>query len=203
MGQRDGRRVLWAGGGALALVALAPAIAFAHPAGGAGHGFGSGFAHPFLGLDHLLAMIAVGIWAGQRGDKALWVLPAAFITAMGVGGALAFFGVGLPGVEAGILASVLVLGALIAGSARLPLLAAASFVAVFALFHGHAHGTEMPQTLSGFSYGAGVSTATALLHVAGVAFPAALHQWSGVQRQAWVRLAGVAIGIGGAALLLV
>lgn len=203
MGRRDGRMFLWAGAGALALVAFAPAIAFAHPGGGVVHGFGSGFAHPFLGWDHLLAMIAVGIWAGQRGGKARWVLPVAFVAAMGVGGALAFSGVALPGVEAGILASVLVLGALIAAAARLPLLGAAAVVAAFALFHGHAHGTEMPQTLSGLGYGAGFSAATALLHAAGVTVPASLHRLGGLQRQAWVRLAGVAIGLGGAALLFV
>lgn len=201
MGRRDERNFLGTGVGAFVLVALAPAIAFAHPAGGAAHGFGSGFAHPFLGLDHLLAMIAVGIWAGQRAGRALWVLPASFVAAMGLGGALAFSGVGLPGVEAGILASVLVLGALIAVAARLPLPAAAAVVAGFALFHGHAHGTEMPQTLSGFSYGAGFSAATALLHAAGVAGVALLHRLGGVQRPAWVRLAGVAIGLGGAAFL--
>lgn len=199
MGRRDRRTFLWAGIGALALVA--PTVASAHPAGGAAHGFGSGFAHPFLGWDHILAMVAVGVWAGQRGGKARWVLPAAFVAAMAVGGALAFSGVGMPGVEAGILASVLVLGALIAAAARLPLVAAAAIVAGFALFHGHAHGTEMPQTLSGFAYGAGFSAATALLHGTGVVVPASLHRLGGIEGLG-VRLAGAAIGLGGVALLL-
>lgn len=185
--------------GVLLLVALAPQIAFAHPGHGAAHGFGHGFLHPLSGWDHLLAMVAVGVWAGQRGGKAVWLLPAAFVGTMIVGGALGLAGVGLPGVEAGILASVLVLGALIATASRFPETAAAALVAGFALFHGHAHGTEMPPNLSGAAYGAGFVTATAALHAAGIALPAVLLRTAS---ERWVRLTGAGIGLFGLALVL-
>lgn len=190
------RAFLWLAG---ACIALAPAVAMAHPGHGSTHGFANGFAHPLLGWDHLLAMVAVGLWAGQRAGKALWVLPATFVATMAAGCALAFAGVGLPGVEAGILTSVLVLGALVAFAARLPLAGGAALVACFALFHGHAHGTEMPQSLSGAAYGLGFASATALLHGVGLALPALLR---GVRRAEWVRFAGVAIGLAGVALVL-
>lgn len=185
-------------GGALALCLLVPAVALAHPGHDHTHGFGNGFAHPFLGWDHLLAMVAVGIWAGQRGSRALWLLPTAFVGTMAIGGGLAFADIVLPGVEAGILASVLVLGALIALAARFPDAAAAGLVAAFALFHGHAHGAEMPQNLSGLAYGAGFTSATALLHGAGIALPALLLR---AAHGRWVRFAGAAIGLAGVALL--
>ena len=183
------------------LSALLPSMALAHPGPGAVHGFGSGFAHPFFGWDHLLAMVAVGIWAGQRGGRALWLLPALFVSAMAFGGGLGAMGVGLAGVEAGILASVLVLGVLIAASARVPLVAAGGLVVLFALFHGHAHGTEMPLSHSGLAYGAGFCAATALLHGAGILLPAVLRRVAGEQRLAWVRLSGAAIGLAGLALI--
>lgn len=192
----------WRSSGLAAVAMLFPAIASAHPGHGVAHGFGSGFAHPFFGWDHLLAMIAVGIWAGQRGGKARWLLPLAFVGTMAVGATLGVLGTGLPGVEAGILASVLVLGVLIAASAELPLAAAAALVAAFALFHGHAHGSEMPLTHSGIAYGAGFCLATALLHGMGVALPLLLHRLPGDGRLAWVRLSGAAIGAAGLALIL-
>ena len=162
----------------LGLLALLPTAAFAHTGVGPTHGLLHGFTHPLFGWDHLLAMIAVGIWAGQRGGKARWLLPLAFVGTMAVGATLGVLGTGLPGVEAGILASVLVLGVLIAASAELPLAAAAALVAAFALFHGHAHGSEMPLTHSGIAYGAGFCLATALLHGMGVALPVLLSKTS-------------------------
>lgn len=187
--------------GALALAMLLPLPAYAHVGHGATHGFGNGFLHPFMGLDHLLAMTAVGIWAGQRGGRALWLLPVVFVLTMALGGALGVSGVGLPGVEAGIVASVLVLGVLIATAVRFPLLAASVLTAAFALFHGHAHGTEMPATLSGFAYGAGFCTATALLHGAGVALPTSLRRLVGERHPSWLRFAGAGIGAAGVVLI--
>lgn len=192
----------WGSATLAAAAALLPAIAAAHPGHGAAHGFGSGFVHPLFGWDHLLAMVAVGIWAGQRGGKARWLLPSIFVGVMAVGGALGGVGVGLPGVEAGILASVLVLGALIAGAARFPLAAAAVLVAAFALVHGHAHGAEMLRSHGGLAYGAGFCLSTALLHAAGIAFPALAGRLPGEARFAWVRLSGAAIGLAGLALIL-
>lgn len=187
---------------ALASVALLPATALAHPGHGP-HGFVDGFVHPLFGWDHLLAMVAVGLWAGQRGGKATWLLPTTFVATMALGGVLALAGVGLPGVEIGILASVLALGALVAAAARVPLAAAAAVVAAFALFHGHAHGTEMPPDASGIAWGLGFSTATALLHAAGVALPALIHRGFGERRIDWVRLGGAGIGLAGLVLALV
>src|SRR5579883_978366 len=138
----------------LALLALVPVLASAHPGHGT-HGFASGFSHPLLGLDHILAMVAVGLWAAQLGGRSLWAVPATFVGVMSVGGMLGLLGVPLPMVEAGILASVLILGLFIATAVRLPLAASMLLVGAFALFHGHAHGTEIPATASGLTYGLG------------------------------------------------
>lgn len=188
-------------GGALALAVLLPGLAHAHPGHATSHGFGHGFVHPLFGWDHLLAMIAVGIWAGQRGGRAAWLLPAIFVATMSLGAALGFRGVALPGVEGGILLSVLVLGALIAAAASIPLALAAAVVAAFALVHGHAHGTEMPADLGGLAYGAGFVSATALLHAVGVALPLAVRRLD-AGRVPLVRLAGAAIGLAGALLVV-
>jgi urease accessory protein len=148
-------------------------------------------------------MIAVGIWGAQRGGRAVWILPATFVVTMAVGGIIGFSGIPLPGVEAGILASVLILGFLIAAAARFPLGAGMAVVALFAIFHGHAHGTEMPQTISGIAYSLGFSTATTLLHAGGAIMPIALRRIIGERQVQWVRLAGAGIGLAGLALLLV
>ena len=157
----------------LPLVAfLAPLSAFAHP----GHegsdftwDFSAGFAHPFTGFDHLLAMIAVGFWAAQLGGRARWLVPSAFLAAMIAGAALGRAGFAFSGTEQLIAASVLVLGILIATAARLPLPASMALVGVFALFHGFAHGAEMPATAAALQYGLGFVATTALLHAAGLA----------------------------------
>src|SRR5262249_25638018 len=127
-----------------ALVALTPVLAQAHILPGEAHGFTSGLNHPLHGLDHILAMVAVGLWAAQLGGRALWVLPASFVGFMTLGGALGMSGMHLPLVEAGIIASVVALGIFVAASARLPLLASVAVTGLFAMFHGHAHGTEIP-----------------------------------------------------------
>lgn len=143
--------------------------AAAHTGHGATDGFASGFLHPLLGLDHLLAMIAVGLWGARIGGRALWLVPAAFVTVMALGGLVAVAGVDLPMVELGIIGSVLVLGLLVAAAPQLPFWAPAAIVALFALFHGHAHGTEMPETVSGLAYGLGFVLAAASLHGLGLA----------------------------------
>src|SRR5262249_22776051 len=155
--------------GLLALGALALASpAQAHMIGAGGGGWAQGFAHPFLGLDHILAMVAVGVWAEQTGRPALWVLPVAFPLAMAGGGLLGVADVPVPGIEAGIAASVLGLGLLIAFEVKPPLALSIALVTLFALFHGHAHGTELPQAASPLLYGLGFVAATGILHLIGL-----------------------------------
>ncbi|AJC83688.1 HupE/UreJ family protein (plasmid) [Rhizobium etli bv. phaseoli str. IE4803] len=155
--------------GLLALAAVAlPAVASAHPAVGEAAGFSHGFAHPLSGLDHVLAMVMVGVLAFQLGGRALWLLPATFIMVMAIGGALGVAGVNVPFVEIGIAFSVIVLGTVVALNVRAPLAAALGMVGFFATFHGHAHGAEMPEDAAGAAYAAGFMIATALLHVAGL-----------------------------------
>lgn len=151
-----------------AAVLCLPTVAHAHVGLGHTHGLLAGAGHPLTGLDHLCAMIAVGLWAAQRGGRSLWLVPATFVSIMGLGAVLGVFGVGMPWVEPGVAASVLVLGILIASAARLPLVASAGIVGVFALLHGHAHGTEMAPTESGLLYGIGFVVVTALLHAFGI-----------------------------------
>jgi len=150
------------------LAALAATPAAAHVGAGPASGFTSGVTHPLFGPDHLLAMIAVGLWAGLVGGKALWVWPATFVATMVLGGVLAMMGVGLPFVEPAILASVIVLGAAVALAVRASVPVGALMVGVFALFHGHAHGTEIPATAGGLDYLAGFALATAILHGVGI-----------------------------------
>jgi urease accessory protein len=144
---------------------LAPAAAFAHP----GHGTGliAGIAHPLTGMDHLLAMIAVGLWAAQQQGAARWALPCTFVGTMLIGGVLGFAGLQLPALESGIAASVLALGLAVALAVRPPLVLAVMATALFALFHGVAHGLELPEMSSPWTYAAGFVAATAVLHAAG------------------------------------
>ncbi|ANK87902.1 MULTISPECIES: HupE/UreJ family protein [unclassified Rhizobium] len=156
--------------GLLALAAAAlPAVASAHPAVGDAAGFGHGFAHPMSGLDHVLAMVMVGVVAFQLGGRAIWLLPLTFVSMMAFGGALGVAGVDLPFVETGIALSVVVLGGMIAINVRAPLAAAFGMAGLFAIFHGHAHGAEMPEDAAGAAYAAGFMMATGLLHGAGLA----------------------------------
>ena len=142
--------------------------ALAHTGAGPTTGLAAGIAHPLGGLDHLLAMVGVGLSAALIGGRALWLLPLAFISAMALAAAVALLGMPLPFVELGIGLSVVVIGILAALGASVPVTAAAAVAAAFAIFHGHAHGTEMPVDASGLAYGAGFVAATAALHLAGI-----------------------------------
>ncbi len=152
----------------LAVFALLPVLAQAHPGHGPADSFASGLNHPLHGLDHILAMVAVGLWAAQMGGRSRWVVPVTFVSLMTVGGAMGMLGLPLPMVETGILVSVVAMGVLIAAAARLPLAASMALVGVFAIFHGHAHGTEIPAAASGLNYALGFILATALLHACGL-----------------------------------
>lgn len=160
------------------------------------HGFGSGFAHPLHGLDHILAMVAVGLWAGQLGGRARWLVPASFVAVMALGGALAMAGLRVPYTEEGILLSVLVLGILVAVAARFPLPASMAIVGIFAFFHGHSHGMEMPANAVGYAYGAGFVLATVLLHAVGIGLAYTVHSVN----LPVVRWAGAAIAVAGICL---
>jgi urease accessory protein len=154
--------------------------------------FAAGFTHPFLGLDHLLAMVAVGVWAAQMGGRSLPALPATFVTIMAVGAALGAGGVPLPRVEGMVAVSVLALGCVVGLSARLSWYWAVPMVAAFALFHGHAHGVEMPDFAAPWRYFLGFTLATASLHALGVVAASALKT-----HPALVRAGGAAIGLAG------
>jgi len=153
---------------------LSPSLALAHIGTGLTHDHGfdafTGFLHPFMGLDHLLAMVSVGMIAAMLGGRALWLVPASFLTMMAVGGALAMEHIPEPFVEIAIALSVVTLGLVIATHARLSLGAAMGLIGFFALFHGYAHGVEMPETASGFTYGLAFLAATSLLHAIGILF---------------------------------
>jgi urease accessory protein len=175
-----------AGGAALAHTGLEHALSFA-----------SGFRHPWTGLDHILAMVAIGLWAGLNGGRALWAWPVAFVGAMVAGGALGIAGVPVPMVEPGILASVIVLGLLVLTAARLPVGVGVALVAIFAVLHGHAHGAELPGAASAASYAAGFATATALLHGVGLAVAWLASSESG---RFAVRGTGALVAVAGVAL---
>jgi urease accessory protein len=151
-----------------ALAALLPTAAMAHTGVGDVGGFAHGFWHPITGLDHVLAMVLVGMLAWQLGDRALWLVPATFVLVMAVGGALGVVGVAIPLVELGIALSVVVLGAAVALGIRAPVAVAMGLAGLFAIFHGHAHGAEMPVDASGLAYGVGFMIATAALHLGGI-----------------------------------
>ncbi|EJB02027.1 hydrogenase/urease accessory protein [Rhizobium leguminosarum bv. trifolii WSM597] len=188
--------------GLLALAATAlPAVAYAHPAIGEAAGFSHGFAHPMSGLDHILAMVMVGVFAFQLGGRATWLAPATFVLVMALGGVLGVAGIGLPFVETGIALSVVVLGAVIALNVKAPLAAALGLIGLFAVFHGHAHGAEMPEDASGAAYALGFLVATALLHAAGLALGYVIGR-AGERRGAFVtRAAGSVAAIAGVGIL--
>ena len=163
---------------AFALTLSMPSLAHAHPGLGSTGGFSHGLAHPLLGLDHLCAMVAVGLWAAQLGGRARWLVPLAFVGVMALGGMLGMAAISIPFAEHGILASVLVLGALIAAAVRLPVGASAAIVGAFALFHGHAHGAEMPENTSGLLYALGFIVATTGLHLGGTGLGSLAQRWT-------------------------
>ncbi len=182
------------------LIGLAGA-AQAHTGGAGGAGFEQGFAHPFGGLDHLAAMVTVGLWAAQRGGRALWAVPLSFMGMMLVGGLLGLESVALPSVELGIAASLVVLGSLVALAVRPSPVLGAAIVGVFAVFHGHAHGAEIPDAAAPALYAAGFVGATGLLHLLGIAAfrSVAAAKIGG----ALVRLTGAAVAACGVAMLAV
>jgi urease accessory protein len=147
---------------------LAPSAALAHTGIGGTSGFMHGFMHPLSGFDHQLAMILVGIFAYQLGGRALWLVPLTFVTVMALGGLLGVNGMPLAFVEVGIALSVIVLGAVVAFGVKAPVAVAMGVVGLFAVFHGHAHGSEMPLDALGVAYGLGFMLATALLHAVGI-----------------------------------
>ncbi len=170
-----------------------PAVAFAHT-GAASGGLLSGFTHPLFGPDHIAAMVAVGLWGAFLGPPAIYLLPVVFPLVMAVGGALAILGLRLSGVEIGIALSAIILGLMVALAARPPLLVAAALVGVFAVFHGHAHGAELPAGADAVAYSLGFVVATGLLHLTGIAF-GLLGRWpAGLIA---VRAAGAAIALAG------
>ncbi|WP_425053246.1 HupE/UreJ family protein [Psychromarinibacter sp. S121] len=182
-------------GVALALVASAAA---AHTGEGVTGGFLSGFTHPILGWDHVIAMVAVGLWGAFLGAPAIWLLPIVFPLVMAFGGALGVMGIPIPAVETGIALSGVVLGLLIAFAVKAELWIAAVIVAIFAIFHGHAHGTELPEAANPFAYAVGFVIGTGLLHLCGIALGLLTKLPWGTYA---IRAAGVVIAaIGGAFL---
>ncbi len=175
-------------------------VAHAHTNGLPHMDFAAGLGHPFSGLDHILAMVAVGLWATQLGGRALWQVPLTFVLTMAAGGALGFMGTPLPYVELGIAGSVLVLGGLVAFNSRLPLAASMGLVGVFAIFHGYAHGAEMAAEASAFWYSLGFMLATIALH--GIGIGAGLAAGRGIPARL-VRLSGAAIAASGLVMLTV
>jgi urease accessory protein len=187
--------------GALTLAgALLPTAALAHTGIGAAGGFAHGFWHPVGGLDHVLAMVAVGAFAVRLGGRAVWLVPAAFVAMMAVGGFAGLEGVPLPLVETAIALSVVVLGLAVAFQWKLPVAAASALVGLFAIFHGHAHGSEMPVDASGLTYAAGFMLATASLHVAGIGLGLAVGRIGARSRLA-LQASGGAMALAGVALL--
>lgn len=177
---------------------MLPSTASAHQETGTVWGFTSGFLHPLTGLDHITAMMAVGLWGAFLGETAIWVLPVVFPVVMSLGGVLGVLGVPLPGVETGIALSCLTLGIVVAFALRPPLWVAAVIVGTFAIFHGHAHGAEMPKAANAITYAVGFVVATGLLHLSGIAF-GLLTRWPIGQKL--VRVGGVAIAVIGLGFL--
>lgn len=177
-----------------ALLLLAVTDVSAHSAEGLAGGFLSGLMHPVLGPDHVIAMVAVGLWGAFLGKPAIWLLPIVFPMVMAFGGALGVAGIPVPAVETGIAVSAIVLGAMVAFAARPPIWVAAVIVGAFAIFHGHAHGTELPGAANPLAYSLGFVIATGLLHLCGIAFGALAHWPAG---KVAVRAGGGLIALGG------
>jgi urease accessory protein len=175
-------------------ILLCPAPAFAHVQQSEAAGFLTGLLHPISGWDHVLAMIAVGLWGAQLGAPAIWVLPVAFPLVMAMGGMLGLLGVPVPGIEYGIAASAILLGTAVAFEVRPSIVVAALLVGVFAIFHGHAHGTELPPGQNALLYSIGFVIATGCLHALGIGV-GAVHGWGWGQKL--LRTAGAVVAMGG------
>ena len=182
---------------ALLAAALWPLAAQAHQTADMGSGFATGFLHPLTGVDHVLAMVAVGMWGAQLGAPAIWVLPVAFPLVMSIGGVAGILGVPLPAVEPGIALSVIVLGACIAFDRRPPLAIAGAIVSMFAIFHGYAHGHELPNQASAIAFSAGFVLATGTLHLIGIGIGTVTHLRHGMTV---LRAGGGMISLAGFAL---
>lgn len=169
---------------------LVPSVALAHTGVGTTHGFTAGLLHPLSGLDHLLAMVGVGLLAAMIGGRATYLVPTSFLAMMVVGGALGSLGVALPGVEVGIALSVIVIGGLVAMGANVPTLVASLLAAVFALFHGHAHGTELPLGGDIAGYTIGFVLATAFLHAVGLGMGFGLDRLGDPSGRRFMRFSG-------------
>ncbi len=183
----------------LAILALLPGLALAHPGHDLTLGFMTGVQHPWAGLDHLAAMLAIGLWAAQLGGVQRWAVPVSFVSVMLLGAALGYSGVVLSAVEPGIAASVLVLGLLVAMAVRLPAMLCVLLASGFALLHGHAHGAEMPLQASALSYIAGFALSTAVLHGLGLLLACLLTDRAPRHSLRWV---GALVATSGAALLM-
>jgi urease accessory protein len=186
---------------AAAVLAAGSTVASAHVGVGDTAGFAYGFGHPLGGLDHILAMIAVGLYAAQLGGRAVWLVPASFVCFMIFGAALGVADVAVPFVEIGIGLSVVFLGAAVACGLRVGPAAAMAVVGFFAIFHGHAHGAEMPGTAAGLAYGVGFAMATALLHALGIAGGLMLGSRLPALGPALIRSLGAVASIAGIGLL--
>ena len=191
----DGQR---RSGGLATLAWLLPAALLAHTRGGEAAGLLAGLSHPVSGLDHVLAMVAVGLWGAQLGPPAVWLLPVAFPMVMALGGTLGLVGVHLPGVEIGIALSAIGLGAAVLFEAKPKLGVAAVLVGFFAIFHGHAHGTELPPGANGLLYSIGFVVATGLLHLAGIGI-GTIHRWPAGRTA--LRWTGALVALAGLAFL--
>jgi urease accessory protein len=192
---KDPRAELWTKCAEIAVtVLLCARLVEAHIQKGEAAGFLSGVRHPISGLDHALAMIAVGLWGAQLGAPAIWLFPVAFPMVMALGGMMALMGIPLPGAEVGIAASAILLGAAVMFESRPRLLIAASLVGFFAIFHGYAHGTELPPGQSGLLYSIGFVIATGCLHGVGITI-GLIHRWGWGQKV--VRFAGAGMAVAG------
>jgi urease accessory protein len=180
---------------------VVPAAAFAHPAIGETSGLAHGFAHPFTGIDHILTMVTVGFFAATVGGRALWAVPLTFMALMAMGAGLGLAGVGLPYVEAMIALSVLILGLAVAVPREWPVAAAMLLVGIFAVFHGHTHGTETAETVSAAEYGLGFMLATGLLHLTGIAMGIGLARLGAIRAQWISQTGGIAVAAVGVSLL--
>ncbi len=188
-------------GTALTVAAASATPAAAHVGVGEASGFMHGFWHPIGGLDHVLAMVAVGLFAANLGGRAMWLVPLSFVTMMAFGGWLGMAQINVPFVELGIAASVVVIGLAVALNLSMPTLAAMTLVGLFAIFHGHAHGAEMPVDASGASYAAGFMLATALLHAVGIGIGLTVGRLGRTAGASFNQIGGAAVSLAGIALI--
>jgi urease accessory protein len=183
------------------VLAVVPTAAFAHVGLGDAGGLAQGFVHPLSGIDHVLTMLAVGLFAAHLGGRALWLVPLTFVSVMALAGLLGMAGVAIPFVEIGIGVSVVALGLMIAFPLNLPTVAAMALVGLFAIFHGHSHGAEMPESVSGLVYGIGFLSATALLHALGIGLGLLIGQAAESYGRRIVQVGGGAMALAGIAIL--